>query len=81
MAQGYPGPGRQDWATFLISVVFTAVGMLILPSDPSVGIVTLALFGSCAVVLGAIVARKLRPEMTSSRTSKSPVEYPSAKAG
>lgn len=64
MASQHAGPSWQDWATFLISAVFTVVGLLILPSDPSVGIVTLALFGSCAAVLGAIVARKLRGAST-----------------
>lgn len=60
MAQHHPGPSRYDWATFLISVLFTLMGFLILSSDRNVGIVTIALFGSCAVVLGATVFRKRR---------------------
>ena len=53
-------PTRQDWMLLAISLVFVALGFIILPSQPEVGIVTLAFFGSCLAVAGWIIGRKLR---------------------
>src|SRR6266568_9091794 len=56
----YPGPGIRDWALLAIGVGFTGAGLLILPFNPNVGIVTIALFGLSAVVFATTIVRKLR---------------------
>ncbi len=56
----YPCPGIRDWALLAIGVGFTGAGLLILPFDRNVGIVTIAFFGLCAVVLATKIVRKLR---------------------
>ena len=56
------GPTLEDWSTLGISVGFCLVGvaLLLLTPDWRTGVVTLAFFGSCAVVIGGIVLRKRR---------------------
>ena len=56
----YPRPKWRDWGLLAIGLLFVAAGLFILPSDPNVGIVTLAFFGSCTVVFISNIARKLR---------------------
>lgn len=55
-----PNPGFRDWALAIISLVFVLMGIVILPSNPRVGITTIAFFGACAVVGVAQLRRKLR---------------------
>jgi hypothetical protein len=48
----------KDWLLFGTSAAFVAVGAVILPSDPEIGVVTLAFFGSTlAVFLGQIITK------------------------
>lgn len=56
------GPTLEDWSTLGISLGFCLVGLafLLLTPDWRTGMVTLAFFGSCAVVIGGIVLRKRR---------------------
>lgn len=56
----YPRPSWRDWTLLAIALLFVIAGLLILPRDPNVGIVTLAFFGSCAVVFLASIARAAR---------------------
>ena len=56
----HPPPTLHDWLMLAIGIVFVAMGLVILPSKPDVGIVTLAMFGTCLVVFAAIIGRKLR---------------------
>jgi hypothetical protein len=50
----------RDWLLLLIGVAFVICGAIILPSNLDVGIVTIAFFGSCAVVPGSAILRDLR---------------------
>ena len=63
-----PRPTFQDWLLLAINVVFVAMGLVILPSKPDVGVVTLAFFGSCLVVTAGSVWRKLRDRRFSADT-------------
>ena len=56
----HPPPNFHDWMLLAIGIVFVAMGLLILPSKPDAGIVTLAFFGSCLVVFANTILRKLR---------------------
>jgi hypothetical protein len=49
-----------NWALLLIGVTFTAGGIVILPFDFNTGIVTIAFFGSCAVLPASAILRDLR---------------------
>src|SRR5688572_29358707 len=51
-------PGIVDWAVLTIGVLFVALGLFLLPHEPDVAIVTLAFFGSCALVAAHTVLRK-----------------------
>jgi hypothetical protein len=53
-----PLPSVKDWALLAISTVFVAIGVAMLWSDPDVGIVTLALFGSCLALFAHNIWRK-----------------------
>ncbi len=53
-------PSLFEWLVLVLNVALVVVGVMVLPSSPDVGIVTLALSGSCLVVLGGTVVRKLR---------------------
>ncbi len=55
-----PPPSWHDWLMLAIGVLFVIAGFAILPSDPDVGIVTLAMFGSCLAVFVNTIWRKLR---------------------
>jgi hypothetical protein len=56
------GPSLEDWATLLISGIFCIAGVVLLrdATDWRDGVVTLAFFGACALVIGTIVVRKRR---------------------
>jgi hypothetical protein len=56
------GPTLEDWSTLGISVAFCLAGVafLLLTPDWRTGVVTLAFFGSCAIVIGGVVLRKRR---------------------
>jgi hypothetical protein len=56
----FPPPTFQDWLLLVLNVVFVAAGLLILPSSPDAGIVTLAFFGTCLFVSAGTVLRKFR---------------------
>jgi len=56
----YPKPGIRDWALLAIGIVFVLSGVIILPSNRDVGIVSLAMFGPATVVATTIILRKLR---------------------
>jgi hypothetical protein len=56
----YPKPTWRDWGLLAVGVGFTASGLLILPQNRDVGVVTIAFFGLCAVVFVITIARKLR---------------------
>lgn len=55
-----PPPTWGEWALVVLNSAFVAMGLLILPRNPSVGIVTVAFFGSCLAVAVATVLRKRR---------------------
>jgi hypothetical protein len=50
----------RDWFLLAIGAAFVLCGAIILPSDPDSGIITIAFFGSCAIVPGASILRDLR---------------------
>ena len=56
----YSRPSWRDWMLLSIALLFVIAGLLILPRNPNVGIVTLAFFGTCAVVFLGSIARELR---------------------
>ncbi len=56
----YPKPSFRDWVLLAIGIIFVACGLFILPHDRDVGIVSIAMFGPCAVVAAIIILRKLR---------------------
>ena len=56
----YPKPGIRDWVLLAIGIVFVLSGVIILPSNRDVGIVSLAMFGPATVVAATIILRKLR---------------------
>jgi len=56
----YPRPGIRDWVLLTINIVFVALGLVILPHNRDVGIVSLALFGPCLILAVASVSRKFR---------------------
>ena len=60
MSEEHPRPSFQDWLLLAIGIAFVAIGLVILPSNPDTGIVTLAFFGSCLAVFASVIARKLR---------------------
>jgi len=49
------------WSPFLVCLAFVLVGLFLLDSDFNVAIVTIAVFGSGAVIGGIPIVRKLRP--------------------
>jgi hypothetical protein len=53
-------PTKREWGLFSTAIGFVLCGLFILPSDRDVGIVTIALFGSAAVVFVIPLWRKLR---------------------
>lgn len=55
-----PLPSLTDWALAALNIAFVAGGLLVLFKNPAVGLVTIAFFGSCLVVSGGTVLRKLR---------------------
>jgi hypothetical protein len=57
---GYPKPNLQDWMLLTIGILFVAAGLIILPSNRDVGVVTIALSGPCAALSIATILRKLR---------------------
>jgi hypothetical protein len=40
-------PQKTEWLLLLVNVTFVVLGLVLLPSSPDVGIVTLAFFGTC----------------------------------
>ena len=56
----YPKPGIRDWALLAIGIVFVLCGVIVLPSNRDVGIVSLAMFGPATVVAATIILRKRR---------------------
>ena len=60
MAEHHPPPSFRDWALLAIGVTFVIMGLAILPSNRDVGIVTLAMFGSCTAVFVAQILSKYR---------------------
>ena len=56
----YPKPGIRDWVLLTINIVFVALGLVILPHNRDVGIVSLALFGPCLILAVVSVLRKFR---------------------
>jgi hypothetical protein len=56
----FPGPGFRDWLLLGIGLAFVAMGVLIVPKHRDGGIVTIALFGTCAAIAAFTVVRKLR---------------------
>jgi hypothetical protein len=54
----YRRPSAKHWTLLAISVVFVAAGLLILPYERDVGIVTLAFFGPCLIVTVDTMLRK-----------------------
>src|SRR5215475_4487259 len=57
---GYPKPGLRDWILLGIAATFVLAGMVAFPSNPNVGIVTMAFFGLCGAVFASTIIRKLR---------------------
>ena len=55
-----PKPSLYDWSLLAIGTTFVAIGVVLLPSQPDVAIVTLALFGSCTALFAWQIWRKLR---------------------
>lgn len=55
-----PLPSFMDWLLLAIGAMFTAIGLAALWFEPDVGIVTLALFGSCLVLFAHNIWRKFR---------------------
>lgn len=53
-------PTLQDWLLGAISLAFVLMGLVILPSDPDVGVVSVAFFGSCLAVFIWQISGKLR---------------------
>lgn len=49
-----------DWLLIVINTVFVAAGIIMLPREPTGGILTLAFFGSCLVIAVRVVVGKLR---------------------
>ena len=49
-----------DRSLFILNMVFVVIGVLVLRSNPDVGIVTIAFFGSGAVLAASIIIRKRR---------------------
>jgi hypothetical protein len=66
---GYSGPTTQDYALLLVSVLFVAIGLFILPHKLDVGIVAIALFGLCSVVHANTIFRKRRDQQTACVTA------------
>ena len=60
MADHHLPPSLKDWALLAIGVVFSVAGVFILSSDRDVGIVTLAIFGTCTAVFAMQIWGKLR---------------------
>ncbi|HEX4340797.1 MAG TPA: hypothetical protein VH062_33040 [Polyangiaceae bacterium] len=56
----YPRPRFRDWALLGVGLAFVAMGVLIVPRDRDVGIVTITFFGMCTAVAAATITRKLR---------------------
>lgn len=55
-----PGPELRDWGLLAIGVAFVLMGLIILPSNLNVGVVTIAFFGPCAALFAWTIIRKLR---------------------
>lgn len=53
-------PSLRDWILVAIGLAFVVAGIMVLPRNPKVGIVTLAFFGLCAGIAIRTVFRKLR---------------------
>lgn len=45
----------RNWALLLLNLAFVVLGFVMLPSDPSKGIVTIAFFGSCLAITLAMM--------------------------
>jgi hypothetical protein len=63
LSHQYAGPGFRDWMLLGISVMFVLcglIGLLLNPSKPNVGIVTITFFGLCTWGFAAVIIRKLR---------------------
>ncbi|WP_244422314.1 hypothetical protein [Bradyrhizobium sp. ORS 285] len=56
-----------DRSLFILNMVFVVIGVLVLRSKPDVGIVTIAFFGSGAVLAASIIIRKRRSAPTAER--------------
>jgi hypothetical protein len=67
----------RDWLLALIGLLFTLAGLLILPTNPKVGIASLALFGPCLALFVHIILRKLRqqklPQLTATVVGGQPI--------
>jgi hypothetical protein len=55
-----PRPGFKDWALLAISLVFVALGLLMLRREPREALFPLTFFGLCASVFAYNITRKLR---------------------
>jgi len=53
-------PSLRDWMLASIGIIFVLMGIVILPSNRNVGIMTLAMFGTCAILSIRRIMRKLR---------------------
>lgn len=58
-----------NWFLLLIGVAFIICGLILLPSNFNVGIVTLAFFGSCAVLPAYRILKDLRPRPAPDRVA------------
>lgn len=56
----YPGPSAKDYALLVVSLVFVAMGLVILPSKFDVGIIVTVFFGACGAIGAATILRKER---------------------
>ena len=75
------GPTFREWALLAISVVFCALALLIWRSNWRQALVTLALFGGCALTFADIIARKLRDRRFSAQVVRiaGSVDIPAAR--
>lgn len=54
------GPSFRDWTLLALGIGFVVMGLVIVPSNHDVGIVTIAFFGACSLTFASTVLRKLR---------------------
>lgn len=54
------GPDLDDWGLLVIGVLFVVAGLVILPSNVEIGLVTLVFFGLCTALFVHTILRKRR---------------------